>query len=161
MSIEAVVRGAGEGERRWFFGGGLHTWKVTADETEGRVGIFEDVLERGKTTPLHTHPDSDEIVYVLEGEIVVHNDGNPCTVCQGGVVITPRGVPHALVVTSERARILAITTPATNMEAFYRKASTPGETGPVDFGRIGQAAKETGATVILGPPPFATPEKRV
>ena len=155
--MKTIVRSDEECEKLWFYGGGVHSWKVTAEETPGSVGIFEDVLERGKTTPLHTHPDSDEIVYVLEGEILVHNDGNPRTVREGGVVITPRGVPHALLVTSARARILAITTPATKMEAFYRKASTPGETGPVDFGKIGEAAKETGATVILGPPPFAKP----
>jgi quercetin dioxygenase-like cupin family protein len=152
--MKTIVREAGEGEKLWFYGGGVHTWKVTAEETHGSVGVFEDALERGKTTPLHTHPESDEIVYVLEGEILVHADGNPRTVGAGGVVINPRGVPHAFVVTSERARILSIMTPAARTESFYRKASTPGESGPIDFGQVGAAAKETGATIILGPPPF-------
>ena len=138
-------------------GGGVHSWKVTAEETQGVLGIFEDTLERGKTTPLHSHPDSDEIVYVLDGEILVYNEGNPCTIGKGGVVSTPRGVPHAFVVTSERARILSIVTPGAEAESFYRKASTPGESGAVDFGKVGAAAKETGATIILGPPPFARP----
>jgi hypothetical protein len=39
--------------------------------------------------------------------------------------------------------------------AFYRNASVPGESGPVDFAKVGEAARATGATVILGPPPFA------
>jgi len=155
--MKTIIRNDGEGEKFWFSGGGVHTWKVNAEETHGLLGIFEDTLERGKTTPLHAHPDSDEIVYVLEGEIFVHNEGNPRTVEKGGIVITPRGVPHAFVVTSERARILAIVTPAELTERFYRKASMPGESGPVDFGKVGQAAKETGATIILGPPPFAKP----
>jgi hypothetical protein len=38
---------------------------------------------------------------------------------------------------------------------FYRTASVPGESGAVDFAKVGEAAKATGATVILGPPPFA------
>jgi hypothetical protein len=101
------------------------------------------------------HPESDEIVYVLEGEILVHAEGNPRKVGAGGVAINPRGVPHAFVVTSERARMLVIITPATQTEKFYRRASASGEAGPVDFGKIGEAARETGATVILGPPPFA------
>lgn len=155
--MKTIVRNAGEGERLWFHGGGVHTWKVTAEETHGALGVLEDSLERGKTTPLHSHPDSDEVVYVLEGEILVHDDGNPRTVGAGGVVINPRGVAHAFAVTSERARILSIMTPATRTESFYRKASTPGESGSVDFTKVGQAAKETGATVILGPPPFAKP----
>jgi hypothetical protein len=74
------------------------------------------------------------------------------------VIFNPRGVPHAFLVTSERARILSIVTPAAKAEIFYRKASTPGESGPVDFAKVGAAAKETGATVIIGPPPFAKPQ---
>jgi quercetin dioxygenase-like cupin family protein len=155
--MNTIIRNDGEGEKLWFYGGGVHTWKVTAEETEGMLGIFEDTLEHGKVTPLHAHPDSDEVVYVLEGEILVHAEGKPRTVGKGGVVINRRGVPHAFVVTSERARILAIVTPGTRVESFYRKASTPGESGPVDFGKIGEAAKATGATIILGPPPFAKP----
>lgn len=153
--MKTIVRADGEGEKLWFSGGGVHTWKVSAAETQGAVGIFEDVLERGKTTPLHVHPDSDEIVYVLEGEILIHDEGTPRTVGRGAVVLNPRGVPHAFVVTSERARILSIMTPGAQPEAFYRKASAPGESGPVDFRVVAAAAKETGATVILGPPPFA------
>jgi quercetin dioxygenase-like cupin family protein len=155
--MKTIVRNEGEGEKLWFYGGGVHTWKVLAEETQGQIAIFEDTLERGKVTPLHTHPESDEIAYVLEGEILIHAEGNPRKVGKGGVVINPRGVPHAFVVLSERARILAIMTPAARTESFYRKASTPGESGPVEFGKVGEAAKETGATLILGPPPFAKP----
>jgi quercetin dioxygenase-like cupin family protein len=153
--MKAIVRNSGEGEQRWFFGGGLMTWKVRAEETDGAVSVFEDVMERGKTTPLHTHPEHDETVVVLEGEILTYNGDDPRTVGPGGVIVTPRGVPHALLVVSERARILAIQTPGTKAEAFYRGASIDSVTGPVDFNKVGAVAKETGATVILGPPPFA------
>src|SRR6476660_6085327 len=134
-TMKTIVRNDGEGEKLWFYGGGVHTWKVTAEDTDGMLGIFEDTLERGKTTPLHKHPESDELIYVLEGEILIYAEGNPRTVGQGGVVFTPRGVPHALVVTSERARVLSMVTPAARIEPFYRKASTLGESGPIDFGK--------------------------
>jgi quercetin dioxygenase-like cupin family protein len=152
--MNTIVRDDGEGEKRWFYGGGVQTWKVTAEQTNGALSMFEDTFERGKTTPLHAHPESDEIVYVLEGEILIHNGGNPRTVGKGGVVFTPRGVPHAFVVTSASARILGIVTPGARIESFYRQASTPGESGPVDFGKVAAAAKETGLTNIMGPPPF-------
>jgi quercetin dioxygenase-like cupin family protein len=155
--MKTIVRSEDETERLWFYGGGVHKWRVSAADTQGKVAILEDTLERGKLTPLHAHPESDEIVYVLEGEILVYADGNPRTVGAGGVVVNPRGVPHAFVVTSERARILAVITPGAETETFYRHASTPGESGPVDFGKVGEAAKATGATVILGPPPFPRP----
>src|SRR6266568_4798932 len=96
-----IVREAGEGERLWFYGGGVHTWKATAAETGGTFLLFEDHMLRGKTTPLHIHPYVDETLYVLEGEILLHIDGAQRQVGQGGVVMAPRGVPHAFLVTSE------------------------------------------------------------
>ncbi|MBV9664313.1 MAG: cupin domain-containing protein, partial [Actinobacteria bacterium] len=45
-------------------------------------------------------------------------------------------------------------------QAFYRDASQPIDesgAGPVDFERLGAVAAATGATTILGPPPFAVP----
>ena len=152
--MKTIVRPNGEGEKLWFYGGGVHTWKVTPEDTHGALGIFEDTMSRGKVTPLHMHPESDEVMYVLEGEILIHDEGKPRIVGKGGLVLNPRGVPHAFVVTSEYARVLSIMTPG-SAGAFYRNASVPGESGPVDFAKVGQAAKETGATVILGPPPFA------
>ncbi len=150
-----IVRDREDGEQRWFFGGGILTWKGLAEETNGSVSIFEDVVERGKTTPLHTHPEHDEVVYVLEGEVLIHTEGAQRAVRAGGLVVNPRGVPHALLGVSERARLLVILTPGTKAESFYRGASVPGTTGEVDFKKIGAMAKETGATAILGPPPFA------
>ena len=69
--------------------------------------------------------------------------------------MTPRGVPHAFLVVSESARLLVLQTPG-NGQAFYRNASEPAgdESGLVDFAKIGEAAKATGTTVVLGPPPF-------
>ena len=30
-----IVRADGDGEQRWFSGGGRHTWKATSEETDG------------------------------------------------------------------------------------------------------------------------------
>src|SRR5260370_34309234 len=91
-----IVRASGAGERLWFYGGGLHIWKATASETGGAFLLFEDVMSRGKTTPLHTHPQADETVYVLEGEILLHIDREEQRVGLGCVPLRPRGVTHAL-----------------------------------------------------------------
>lgn len=149
-----IVKAAGEGERRWFYGGGLHTWKATSEDSNGAFFVLEDELARGKSTPLHTHP-QDEIVFVIEGELLCYGDGVEKRVGPGTTIITPRGVPHAFTVLSERARIFFVQTPGGG-DAFYRKASEPAgaEAGPVDFRKLGEVAKATGATEILGPPPF-------
>jgi len=119
-TTEVIVRSNGEGERRWFCGGSLHTWKATAEETRGAFLMFEDDLDAGKVTPLHRHPDVDETFYMLEGEILLHVDGDePSPLSAGGM--------------------LRLQTPGTG-EAFYRHASEPFIAGqaasPVDFGRV-------------------------
>src|SRR5215204_7137173 len=70
-----IIRGQGEGERLWFAGGGVFTMKATAEETDGAFILLEDRMVQGKTTPLHTHPNLDETIIVLEGEILFYAEG--------------------------------------------------------------------------------------
>jgi quercetin dioxygenase-like cupin family protein len=158
-TVVPIVRVEGEGEKLWFYGGGVHTWLATNAETGGSFLLFDDVMSRGKTTPLHSHPEVDETLYMLEGEILVHIDGREQRLGTGGVALFPRGVPHAFLVTSERARILCLETPGSS-EAFYRGASEPltpslEASAPVDFDRVRASAARNGGIEILGPPPFA------
>jgi quercetin dioxygenase-like cupin family protein len=153
-----IIRADGEGERLWFYGGGVFTVKATAAETSGSLFMFEDTMAQGKTTPLHLHPEEEEAIYVLEGELLVHVDGTEHEVRAGGLFVAPRGVPHAFLVTSKIARVLAILSPG-KAEAFYRGASEPATaetdaSGPVDFDRLQQSAERNGGIEILGPPPF-------
>jgi quercetin dioxygenase-like cupin family protein len=152
-----VIRAHPEGQRRWFFGGGTHTWKVTSEESAGAFLLFEDSMQRGKRTPLHIHPESDETMYVLEGEIVMHMDGVEHTIGEGGLAMAPRGVPHAFLVTSAMARLLCLHTPG-SCQAFYWGASeaigSSEADGPVDFGQVQASARQHGGIEILGPPPF-------
>jgi quercetin dioxygenase-like cupin family protein len=161
--MKQIIRGRGEGEQRWFFGGGVHEWKVRSEESNGSLFVFEDTLVRGKTTPVHTHP-HDELAYVLEGEVICFNEGSERRVKAGAMIFTPRGVPHAFRVVSETCRLLAIQTPGQG-EAFYFHASEPVETrdgvaveGKVDFRRIQEAAIATGGTNVLAPPPKSSVE---
>jgi quercetin dioxygenase-like cupin family protein len=154
----SIIRGDGEGERRWFAGGGVMTMKVTSGETGGVFMLVEDHMERGKITPLHTHPNLDETLIVIEGEILVHAEGVDHRVGAGGVAVAPRGAPHAFMVTSETARLLVLQTPGSG-EAFYRDASEPATTetdpGRTDWDLLRAAAESHPDIIqILGPPPF-------
>jgi quercetin dioxygenase-like cupin family protein len=157
-TIPPVVRADDDGERRWFFGGGHHTWKVRAHETNGAFFLFEDRMKQGTMTPLHTHPEADETMYVLEGELLVHLDGHEQRVAAGGTVMAPRGLPHAFMVLSPVARMLCLHTPG-SCEAFYWGASEPDSgdaaSQAVDFDRIRASATQHGGIELLGPPPFA------
>jgi quercetin dioxygenase-like cupin family protein len=153
-----IIRGEGEGERLWFAGGGLWTMKATSEETNGAFSLWENQMAQSKTTPLHTHPNVDEILIVLEGEVLVYAEGGEHRVGPRGVAVALRGAPHAFMVTSESALILTLQTPGSG-EAFYRDASEPasGETDPArtDFDRVRAAAeRHPDLMQILGPPPF-------
>src|SRR5713226_10347053 len=115
----SIVRADGEGEHLRFWGGGVLTMKATAEETDGAFMLFEDFMPRGKTTPLHVHVNEDEALYVLEGQILVHIDGEEHPVGPRGIAVAPRGMPHAFLVTSPTARVLCLQTPG-SAEAFYR-----------------------------------------
>jgi quercetin dioxygenase-like cupin family protein len=153
----SIIRRAGEGDKRAFLGGGLQTWKLMAEDTGGAFFIFEDVLAHAKTTPLHRHPEADEMIYVLEGEIVVNIDGQETRVGAGGMMFTPKGVPHAFLVVSDGARLLTMQTPGIG-QAFYRGASEPATdhaSETVDITRLQASAKENPSGIeLLGPPPF-------
>ena len=90
MSTRAsIILAAGEGDKRSFLGGGLHTWKLMTEDTGDAFFLFEDLMAGGKTTPLHRHPEADETVYVLEGEILANIDGKETRVTAGGLTFTP------------------------------------------------------------------------
>ena len=159
MGAAAIIRRRDEGERLWFAGGGIFTIKASTEETGGTFALWEDHMVRGKTTPLHLHPNCDEAIYIFDGEILLHVDGEEHEVGAGSVVVLPRGVPHAFLVTSETAHVLAIVAPGDG-EAFFRDASDPIRTEsdterPADFKRLRAAAERSDSIELLGPPPFA------
>jgi quercetin dioxygenase-like cupin family protein len=153
-----IILAAGEGDKQSFLGGGLHTWKLLAENTEGAFFLFEDVMAHGKTTPLHCHPEADEMTYILEGEVIVNVDGKETRVGAGGMSFVPKGVPHAFLVVSDTARLLALHSPAATSQAFYRGASEPATddtSDTVNFARLQATAKENPRGIeLLGPPPF-------
>ena len=163
-----MVQQHDEAERRWFFGGGMHLWRVSAEDTNGAFWVMEDFVTKGKTTPLHSHPSAMEVVYVIDGELQLWIDGKESRLGAGGVAVVPAGVPHALLVTSDTCRLLAMGT-SSSTEQFFKAASEPGavsaaDRGPawggeeparvVDFERVKAAAIATGGMTMLGPPPF-------
>ena len=132
--------------------------KATAEETGGAFTLLEDRMVRGKTTPFHVHPNLDETLIVLEGEILVYAEGREHRVGPRGVAVAPRGLAHAFMVTSESALILVLQTPGSG-EAFYRDATEPAsaETDPerTDWDLLRAAAERHPDIIqILGPPPF-------
>lgn len=71
---------------------------VGAEQTIG-LAIFN----AGKSNVEHTHPNCEEVVYVMEGE-VEHTLGDQTTILRAGdLIVVPRDVPHHLINNSAAA----------------------------------------------------------
>jgi quercetin dioxygenase-like cupin family protein len=163
MPMTSVVADTAPAQREYmWFAGSLVHFKATSEQTGNDFMLLEVHSPRGKTTPLHTHPEQAESLYVIEGELLVHVDGREHTASAGDFVAIPRGVAHAFMVVSQEARYLGMLTPGNPAsDAFYRQAGDPVDepklppSGEPDIPRIKSAAQDTGAIEVLGPPPFA------
>src|SRR4029079_665180 len=111
MSLVPIVRNAGEGDKQSFAGGGLHLWKLLAEDTGDAFFLFEDTMVKDKITPLHLHPEAHEMTYVIDGEIEIQDDGHRSRLRSGGMSFVPKGVAHAFIVVSAEARLITIQSP--------------------------------------------------
>ena len=87
-------------------------WAVLADgvSTGGSYCMFEVLMPRGRAETAHVHEDTDEIIYVLDGEIEISLDGARKRVGTSGMAFIPRGTVHSYRAESPTVRILDIYT---------------------------------------------------
>ncbi len=87
--------------------------KLRGAETGDSIMMFEEIVPAGTNSTFHLHRDSDEVAYVLSGE-VTFKIGDEVTVGGPGTcAFMPRGVPHAWKSTgAETGRVLFLYTPA-------------------------------------------------
>jgi len=87
--------------------------KLLGEATGGSIMMFEETVPVGTKSSFHLHHDSDEVAYVLSGE-VTFKIGDEMTVGGPGTcTFMPRDVPHAWKSTgAETGRVLFLYTPA-------------------------------------------------
>jgi quercetin dioxygenase-like cupin family protein len=107
-----LTLGPGEGATIPGPAGGLLTFKVRGEQTNGTFTAFENVIAPKDGPVFHRHANEDESWYVLEGDLRFKLDGEMESAPAGSFVFVPRGVPHAFQnVGDEPARILVMFTP--------------------------------------------------
>lgn len=104
--------------------------KVGSADTDGGMAVFEQLGQSPNGgPPLHIHPQQDELFHVLEREYRFQVGNERFLCASGDTIFLPRGVPHAFIQLTERARTLVVYQPAGDMENFFREtadwASTP------------------------------------
>jgi quercetin dioxygenase-like cupin family protein len=130
--------------------------KLTAAETDGHTGLWYWLGRRGAASPLHVHHREDEEFLVVEGGIRFFIEGERIDAGPGDLVLLPREIPHAYLVTSDTLKAIGMVTPG-GFESFFTDAGTPvltGETSgsPPEFDVMNDAGQRRGVEV-LGPPP--------
>ena len=75
--------------------------------------MFEETIPAGTKSTFHLHHDSDEVAYVLSGEVTFMIGDEVTVGGAGAYAFMPRGVPHAWKSTGpETGRVLFLYTPA-------------------------------------------------
>jgi mannose-6-phosphate isomerase-like protein (cupin superfamily) len=100
--------------------GGSITVRLRAEQTDGQLGLVEQVVPGGYPGPaMHVHPDFDETFYVVEGQLGFRIGDRAHEAGPGTVTFVPRGTPHTFANPGrEPARSLVLATPG-GFEAYF------------------------------------------
>ncbi len=140
--------------------------KVSGEQTAGRLLQVRSSDSRGAAPPLHIHHDADETWYVIDGQLTVFVGDERIEAGPGDFVFGPMGVPHAFLVTSQRAESLITFSPAGTkgrmgygVDGFFREAAVPAVPGAAPPDPTDADPEELARLMIhygietVGPPP--------
>jgi quercetin dioxygenase-like cupin family protein len=100
--------------------------KLLSGQTAESVMLFEETVPPGIGTLFHLHHDSDEVAYVLAGEITFLIGDEVTVGGPGSCAFLPRTVPHAWKNTgAEIGRVLFFYTPAGAGKLFEERVEHP------------------------------------
>src|SRR5258705_4358598 len=128
--------------------------KLVGRETADSIMLFEETAPSGTETTFHLHRDSDEVAWVLSGEITFKIGDEVTVGGPGTCAFMPRGVPHAWKNTSaETGRVLFLYTPAKAGGFVEERLERP--EGSINDTEANEMRRRHGWE-IAGPPPFCT-----
>lgn len=147
---------SGEGLADVWWKSGRVTVKAGGAEESHAFSQIEVDDPRGTGPPLHLHHNEDETFYVLEGEVTFLVGDERSDLAAGDYLFGPRGIAHAYVVRSKRARMLVTASPG-GIEQVFVNLGVPvtGPEPPADAVMpMAEAARLFAASgaEILGPP---------
>lgn len=140
-------------EALWFLDG-IQVWqRASGGDTNGALGLIEQVVPPGLGSPWHVHANEDEEFYILAGQTRFFCNGESRVIGPGGYVFLPRGIPHGFRTEGDvPCRSLLFTTPS-GFEQFVAELSSPTPPkGPLDMALVVATAARYGID-ILGPLP--------
>jgi mannose-6-phosphate isomerase-like protein (cupin superfamily) len=109
------------GEQLWIWGTIPLQIKVSSEDSDGALFLFEH-LDMGKGgPPRHLHYEQDEWFYVIKSQFAFEVGDESFTLCPGDSLFAPRMVPHVWAhVGSTPGTLLLGVQPAGSLEPFFR-----------------------------------------
>jgi quercetin dioxygenase-like cupin family protein len=152
MSMLYLAQPEQQQQLEWLDGGTLAIL-LDGAATNGQLMMGRFDVGEGEAPPYHKHLHEDEIFMLIKGTALVWCDDQEHELAEGGVVFLPKQVPHGYRITSKRADLLMINTPA-GIEGMFRATGRDKSTPrPPGFEvRPDPAAAEQYGNVVLGPP---------
>jgi quercetin dioxygenase-like cupin family protein len=152
MSMAYIALPEQQQQLEWLDGGTLAIL-LDGKATDGQLMVGRFDVSEGEAPPYHKHLHEDEIFLLIKGTALVWSDGQEYELSEGGVVFLPKNVPHGYRITSKKADLLMINTPA-GIEGMFRETgrdrSTPRPPGFAVTPNPEIADKY--GNIVLGPP---------
>ena len=96
-------------------------WLVAEDRVKAQncsVCVIR-IAPGDRVFPAHSHPNGEEVIYILSGSGRVLVDGDVAPVRTGSTVLFPQGKPHMLHNTgAEEMKVVCFFAPATSLENY-------------------------------------------
>ena len=123
MSMAYLAQPDQQQQLEWLDGGTLAIL-LDGKATNGQLMIGRFDVSEGEAPPYHQHTREDEVFMLIKGTALVWCDDEEMELAEGGIVYLPKGIPHAYRITSKRADLLMINTPAASRGCSASLAAT-------------------------------------
>jgi quercetin dioxygenase-like cupin family protein len=136
----------------WLDGGTL-AMLLDGKATDGQLMIGRFDVAEGEAPPYHRHTREDEIFLLIKGTALVWCDDQEYELAEGGIVFLPKNIAHGYRITSKKADLLMINTPA-GIEGMFRETGRDKATPRPEGFKVtpNPAIADKYGNILLGPP---------
>jgi quercetin dioxygenase-like cupin family protein len=154
MDAKSLIVPSGQGPVWDMSRGRSATLKLQSAETGEKAMMFEEAASAGTATVFHIHHNSDEVVYVLSGEITFKIGDQVTLGGPGTCAFIPRGIAHAWKTSEvEAGRLLVMYTPAEAGKWFEELQRLQRPIASLDDAEVAQLRQRCHFELV-GPSPF-------
>jgi quercetin dioxygenase-like cupin family protein len=152
MSMAYIGQPDQQQQLEWLDGGTL-AMLLDGAASNGQLMVGRFDVSEGEAPPFHKHTREDEVFLLIKGTALVWVDDQQIELSEGGIVFLPKNIPHGYRITSKKADLLMINTPA-GIEGMFRETGRDKSSPrPPDF-RLAPdpAVSAKYGNIIVGPP---------